>query len=154
MREIKFRGKRVDDGEWVHGYLYGKNAIIEEYSHYTVTSMGTIITGIYEVDPKTIGQFTGYADTNNDEICEGDIVKFEVIDPKDRIGGYLIYSGNAVVEWDDDRFFVTWSTGRSKAPLGHGEFRTSINIQYSLKELTMQVIGNIYENPELLEAQP
>jgi hypothetical protein len=64
MREILFRGKRVDNGEWVDGYYYklGWQSFIRWDIH------------IYEVFPESVGQFTGLLDNNEKKIFQGDVV--------------------------------------------------------------------------------
>lgn len=117
MREILFRGKRVDTKEWVYGYVYpGKNGGL-----YIVTTHGQ---ESFEIDPETVSQYTGLTDKNGVKIFEGDILKSE----QNRIG----YIG--AVYYEDCQWFG------SKDYLGYA-------VAYS----GAKVIGNIHDNPELLE---
>ena len=67
MREYKFHGKRIDNGEWVYGFL-----IQYENGWFICNFIGDAYQ--YEVDPSTVGQFTGMKDKNGREIYEGDTV--------------------------------------------------------------------------------
>ena len=125
MREILFRGKLIDDFEWVTGSLiqYGKDALI-------FTRFGT---GMYHTDPETVGQYTGMTDKNGAKIFEGDIVHFEYQGTNKGLHG----SGKVVCE--DCKFALEWGW--------HKEIVCLTNFHGG----TFEVIGNIYDNPELME---
>ena len=138
MREIKFRGQRVDTGEWVYGYYanytyQGKNKITGHFVFEYPNKQ-------YEIYTETVGQFTGLYDLNGTEVYEGDIVELT--------NTYKGMNTKSIVEIDfiDFTFAGKWAeeyspSGYMYNPLG----------SYNFPIVTIEVIGNIYENPELLE---
>ena len=139
MREILFRGKSVNTGEWVEGSLIVltyQPADDAPFQHYEIedTTIGIspndFMSGIYTtVDPATVGQYTGLTDKNGKKIYEGDIVKYG-----DTINKVVFEQRNGTayfgVVMDDTE---TWHFG------------------YLTNAEGMEVIGNIHDNPELLE---
>lgn len=74
MRTILFRGKRVDNGEWVYGYLAEPNIINVEVKD---DSTGFLTYDEYEVIPETVGQYTGLNDQADNKIFDGDFIQCE-----------------------------------------------------------------------------
>lgn len=126
-REIIFRGKRIDNSEWTEGYLF------KIWNRtFLLWGMTGDVPNMVEVKPQTVGQFTGLTDKNGKKIFEGDIVKF--LHPafnKSRIG-VISY------EMNEAGFVLRHKGGYS--------WISYINEFY-------EVIGNIYDNPELLEVE-
>ena len=122
-REILFRGKRIDNGEWVEG-----NYIFEDFDRVGIHQIGTIIQCF--VIPETVGQFTGLTDKNGVKIFEGDIVR--------RFNG----RGQEVM-----RYAVKWNTDCCMLVLMSeytylGEYDSDFTVFYGED---LEVIGNIYD---------
>ena len=137
MRRILFRAKRMDDGEWVEGYLMCVSGM-------TFMSVMGIVSPM-PVDIDTVGQYTGLTDKNGEKLFEGDIVLKKHI-------GYIPIEDVGQVSFDDGMFVFeskAWG-GIYKLPLSlkehvENDMGAIIKIKYEYERL-----GNIYDNPELL----
>ena len=125
MREIKFRGKRIDNGKWIYGSLIIEEDPIADALNYFIKPFN-FLTGKLVV-PESVGQYTGFKDKNTKEIYGGDIVRCN--------DEYC-----AVVVWKQDGFLLDFLINKKNIP------SLWYNAENSEK---IEVIGNIYENPEL-----
>ena len=138
MRQIIFRGKRVDNGKLIYGWYIKANIHWHKYGVHkdwivcNAIQNGGIcnVIGRYAVITETVGQYTGLTDKNGNKIFEGDIVK----------GSWNTVFG---VYFDED-----YLQYRAKEKSGsHHE------IDYYGESYRLEVIGNVYDNPELLEVK-
>lgn len=133
MREILFRGKRLDNGEWVVGNLF----IPDREDTPTQICIGTNVVRItYDVDPETVGQYIGCWDKNDKKIFEGDVIERSLLYPmKER----------CVIEYDGASFI--YSTPKDyRLDVGDG----IDDHEYGIDVSCYEIIGNIHDNPELM----
>lgn len=135
MREILFRGKRLDNGEWVYGY-YVHIGPVSCQRAYIIPEYASAIY-VKEVDPSTVDQYTGLMDKNDKRIFEGDIVSTDIARP------YLI------VEFRDGCFMFNCNDGGKD----YYDIMLPILEDAQTEYKYGEIIGNIHDNPELLGVQ-
>ena len=133
MREILFKAKRLDNGEWVEGYYLN----IAKINHFICTGKikldgalkGIIAPEMYVIDPDTLCQFTGLTDKNGKKIWENDIVELP----------------------DENVYFkCEWEKDTARFVLNGDRFTVDFD---DYREYEVEVIGNIFDNAELLEVE-
>ena len=127
MKDIKFRGKRLDNGEWIEGDLLRMNG---HWFIFPDPAPGGIDK--YEVDPATVGEFTGLKDKNGKEIYEGDVMEIPETEFNAEIIGRVLF--------EEDAYYII--------PLRGGHLW---GLHWSLRKHDAKIIGNIHDNPELLK---
>ena len=147
MREILFKAKRKDNGEWVEGYLFDNGMpepkcyfvgglVIEPYSGTACDEWD--ITGIdfYEIDPDTLCQYTGLTDKNGKKIWENDICN-----RKEKYPEIVTYNKG---DWQLDYSYV----------FGKEMHTDACNLGfYACERNCVEVIGNVFDNANLLEVE-
>ena len=134
MREIKFRGRSKLTGKWAYGYYS-----VRASEHFISFMNNNHQWQDVEVIPKTVGQFTNLPDKNGKEIYEGDIIRWHNFYPEPE--DYF------VVKWLD--FRGAYSLFRQNHFMSHLPYADL----HEMNKKNYEVIGNIYENPELLEVK-
>lgn len=140
-RAIICRGKRIDNDEWAEGYLF------KSWNRaFLLWGMTGDVPNMIEVKPETVGQYTGLTDKNGKRIFEGDILQFRKT--------VEIWGGDFTVPQKMDaipeRAAIAYSEVLGR--FGFLDSDTPFN-EMSVKKFKAEVIGNIYDNPELLEVE-
>lgn len=151
MREYLFRGKRIDNGQWIYGYYikathhWHNHGVHEDWiATDTVQNGGWCnVRGKYAVSPETIGQYTGLTDKNGKKIFEGDIVHLTDV-RYDNEWKAVVTFGNPYCQygWGWNLQYI------GKKP----QINTDILLWVEMEDVQVycEVIGNIHDNPELL----
>lgn len=134
-REILFKAKRKDNGEWVEGqYVYITNPLTEDGKpiKHLICNGTNIFNDL--IDPDTLCQYTGLTDKNGKKIWENDICE-------------MVYDGVVhiyIIVWDKEELDFKGTNGKENY---------GINFEYLGCCEEIVVIGNIFDNPELLEVE-
>ena len=135
-----YRGKRIDNGEWVEGWYYKRIVHLNTFHQNVVVDAIEVYDGenplsiaYYDVYPETVGQYTGLTDKNGKKIFEGDIVK-----------GIFLFGEQilSVVKFSEGSFGLAWQRGNAEE---FSPFTGMCNVEY-------EITGNCHDNPELLGA--
>lgn len=161
MREIIFRGKRVDNGEWVYGSFVpdllealegvdGLDGFIKPFGRTKEERL------MVEVERDTVGQYTGLTDKNGKRTFEGDIVKYTFDSPDDPTAtenGLKVRIGR--IFWSEWRATFAVTGGKNGSAALNQDVAVYVRgrgiYQYVRGANTVEVIGNIHDNPELLK---
>ena len=148
MREILFRGKRLDNGKWVEGshcpkkighYDSGKS--VEKVQHLIIINMTSGGYQYTDVAPETVCRYTGLTDKNGRKIFEGDIIKYHFGKDVAPIKFGLYQNCFDSQQAEHCGFYVDWKSERN--------FRKDLG--YWVHMVDAEIVGNIFDNPELLK---
>ena len=145
MREILFRAKRIDNGEWVEGNFYESklSGCYILHPRIRVRKKDGVIIGdrfdVYDIDPETLSQYTGLKDGNGKRIWENDIVLL-----REEIQNY---EWKATVKFGNPNCESNW--GWQLVPIEGCDMNKDILLCIDMEIANCEVIGNIFDDPEL-----
>lgn len=147
MREILFKAKKIGDGEWVEGYYFAK-PILEK--HFIILGENQ-----WMIDRSTLSQYTGLTDKNGNKIWENDIVRFK--------HGKVCFD-DELFPWEKtcllnkEEYTRNYIVEFCNTPTHYGLRLRNCSIWFMVHKMTIlmhdaEVIGNIFDNPELMEVK-
>ena len=134
MREILFKAKRIDNGKWVEGYYQKRYDLLGNEEHLIFHADSYKVWEYAEIIPETLCQFAGMTDKNGKRIWESDVV-------------WLVYDG------EEHIYQIVWDNSELDFKATNGEENYGSNFEYLLCCDEIEVIGNIFDNPELLQEE-
>lgn len=163
-RQIKFRGKSINNGKWLYGYLgevkgkvlqsiYKEKVIFENLEWFNTDNFGYVVND-YMVDEETIGQFTGLYDEMGKEIYEGDILKFFYIAYYSHFDAALKVYRTGEVAFVDGCFRLINLIDYDGIDLKKkSELQPCKGYDMEFHSNFCSVIGNIHDNKDLLNKE-
>ncbi len=138
MREILFKAKRVENGEWVEGYVIRKYGL---YFIYDIVNSESCRQNNYEIDPETLCQFTELYDKNGKRIWENDIANTDSnVCVQIKFGKYC----DRFAMWKYHQgFYMAFSDK------GRDFYRNELGYWHN----KIEIVGNIFDNPELVKKE-
>ena len=154
IREVIFRGKRTDNGEWVYGYYTKARYFLNKKEMHIIFEPDVEafphceFTGYEEVLTETVGQYTGLTDKNGKRIFEGDIVRATIEraercqSPRIENGviGYDCIGMIGLILYKDKNGENVWS-----------DFFNELSLSGLIEDYYFEIIGNIHDNPDILK---
>ena len=141
MREILFKAKRIDNGEWVEGYLVGFRKDTYPNRYKIIEEEGIYYEVSNEVNPNTICQYTGLTDKSGNKIWENDVVKRYTSNGNEWRISKIVWADHSLnMGWCiEDIKILTEYSGRL--------FKVGFDVNDAEK---CEVIGNIFDNKDLI----
>lgn len=149
-REILFKAKRIDNGEWVEGqYVYITNPLTEDGRpiKHLICDGTNIFNDL--IDPDTLCQYTGLTDKNGKKIWENDILGYSY----DYDGSPFLKDGEEIKYRVGAVFWSEWRGSWAVCGRGNKKYTNNDVFKYNRNPNRAEVIGNIFDNPELLEVE-
>ena len=152
IREVIFRGKRTDNGEWVYGYYTKARYFLNKKEMHIIFEPDVEafphceFTGYEEVLPETVGQYTGLTDKNGVRIFEGDILD---VSSDVAYGGVAVHRlGYFVVEFHNGCFM---KSALDDPQLSFFDNAKRKGLYHFISTDIHKIVGNIHDNPDILK---